>query len=131
MLKYWAGATRPSIPSNLGWGNDLQLLEAEGLRVDGTFRPGLELRQAARDPPHTHPHTHTPNINELSTLHNETSDSEPCTVPLTNVGLASSMRPFLLMGIVRLGYSSGVTLELTCDCFLECSQPFWDVFRTE
>lgn len=50
-FRNWAGATRPSIPSNLGWGggqggNDLQLLE--GLWGDGTFRLGLELRQPAR-----------------------------------------------------------------------------------
>lgn len=50
--------------------NDLQLLDVEGLQGDGTFRLGLELRQPARlarwrIPP--------PNINNLSTLHNQRS----------------------------------------------------------
>lgn len=55
--------------------NDLQLLDGEGLRGDGTFKLGLELRQPARlarwriPPPQ--------NINNLATLHNHRSYPDP------------------------------------------------------
>lgn len=106
MFKYWAGATGASIPSDLGRGNDLQLLGAEGLRGDGAFRPGLELRQPARLARWRTPTSPPPAERHEAQSHEQSA--------LTN--RAASL--LLLMGYARRVYPSGVTLELTCDCFL-------------
>lgn len=44
VFKYWAGATCPSIPPTLAVDNDLQLLEAESPRRDGSLSPYGRLR---------------------------------------------------------------------------------------
>ena len=54
VFKYWAGATCPSIPPTLAVDNNLQLLEVETLRRDGTFSPtgpGLEAKTAGTPGP--------------------------------------------------------------------------------
>lgn len=47
-LKIGPAPLVPTLAGGGAGGNDLQLLEAEGLWGDGAFRPGLELRQPAR-----------------------------------------------------------------------------------
>lgn len=69
VFKYWAGATRPSIPPTLAVDNDLQLLEVETLWGDGTFSPTGRLRAKTAGTPGPLWNT-TPSITALSsTLH--------------------------------------------------------------